>query len=224
MRARTPFGAAAVLVVTAAVALAGCGGGGGGSNDKISSAPTTSSAPATSATAAPPSGGAPLKLDPALKLPADITLTFDWQTPADRTKAAVLTATANYMQAMTHAVVKQSTSGSSLGNYATGQAFTFAEDYVQRHINAKLTVTGTDRYYRPVVKVTAGKPTAVVTLCENQGKLYSKEIATGKTDVTPEDADSFVSYDIALTEFRPGSGLWRASAITVKGRAAQCQQ
>lgn len=221
MRARTSAGAAAVLAVTAAVALAGCGGG-GSSSDKIPSGPPSSS-PAPPSSAAP-SGGAPLKLDPALKLPADVTLTFDWQTPADRTKAAVLTATANYMQAMTHAVVKQSASGSSLGNYATGQAFTYAEDYVQRHIDAKLTVTGTDRYYRPVVKVTTGKPTAVVTLCENQGKLYSKEISTGKTDVTPQDADSFVSYDIALTEFRPGSGLWRASAITVKGRAAQCQQ
>lgn len=220
MRARTAVTAAA-LAAAAAATLSACGGGSGGGSGTISPAPPATTAATASASPAS-AGGTPLKIDPALKLPSDVTLSFDWPTPGDKDTSAVLSATANFMQSMTHGVVAQSSAG--LADYAGDQALAYAKDYVQRHVKAKLTVTGTDRYYKPVVTLQAKNTSAEVTLCENQGKLFSKEIGTGKVDVTPENADSFIAYDIVLAEFRPGSGLWRASAITVKGRASQCQQ
>jgi hypothetical protein len=223
MRARTAATTGA-LAAAAALLLAACGGGSDGS-DPISThrtAPATS--PPTASAPVTPAGGRPLTVDPSLALPADLKLTFDWTLPADRTQAAVLTAGANYMQSLVHGVVRQSTAKSGLRTYAAGQAYTYATQYVQLHVDARKTLTGTDRYYRPVVEVAANKAAAQVTFCENQSKLYSKDVATRKIDVTGENNDSYLSYRLVLALFRPGTDLWQAQSVTVKERALQCEQ
>jgi hypothetical protein len=220
MRVRTAVSAAA-LAAAAALTLTACGGGSGDGNDKISGAPTTTAAP--TATASPPKVKA-LTIDPAFKLPAGLNLTFDWTRPADPTKAAALTAAANFMQSMAYGVVKQSATTSGLGTYATGGAHTYATQYVQNHIDAEHTLTGTDLMYRPVVKVAANKGAAEVTFCEDQAKLYSKEIPTGKVNVTTPSDDDYTSYDIVVVKAQTRAQWWQAQSVNYKERAVECKQ
>lgn len=224
MRARTAVTAAA-LAASAALTLTACGGGGSGDGDKISAPPTATgaAAPSASPTTAAPTGAA-LRIDPSLALPADLTLTFDWPLPPDRTKAVALTATANFMQAMVHGVVEQSAAKGSLGDYSTGDALRYAKQYVQAHVDEKKTLTGSDRYYGPAVELSAKNTVAEVTFCENDTKLYSKEIATGKVHYTPADDDSYTSYEIVLSKAPGQADLWRAQSVAYKERATQCEQ
>ncbi|SFE18672.1 hypothetical protein SAMN05216251_10223 [Actinacidiphila alni] len=225
MRARSALPVAA-LVATAALTLSACGGGSGGDGDSTISpvATATTSAAPTATSAAPSAAGAPLTVDPALALPADLRLDFDWTLPADAAQAGVLTASADFMQSMVHGVVRQNVKDATLNTYAQGAAYTYAKQYVQLHIDAKKTLTGTDHFYRPVVKLLAKNSAAQVTFCEDQSKLYSKEVATGKAHVTGADDRNYVSYQLVLSLFRPGTQLWRAQAITVKERALECKQ
>ncbi|MET9220558.1 hypothetical protein ABZX65_17555 [Streptomyces sp. NPDC003300] len=224
MRARSAFPVAA-LAATAALTLSACGGGSGGGDSKIS--PTTApsaTATATATSAQPTATGGVLTVDPALALPADLKLDFDWRLPADDAEAGVLTASADFMQSMTHGVVEQSVKGGALNTYAEGDAYSYAKQYVQMHIDAKKTVTGTDRFFRPAVKLLAKNSAAEVTFCEDQSKLFSKEIGTGKVHVTGADDRNYVSYQLVLSLFRPGTQLWRAQSITTKERALECKQ
>ncbi|NEA55220.1 hypothetical protein G3I60_13940 [Streptomyces sp. SID13666] len=221
MRAPTALTAAALATATALL-LTACGGGGSdGTSDTIDGVPTT--APSAAATTAAPTA-APLTIDPSLALPADLKLNFDWPRPSDHTQAVALAATANFMQSLVHGVVKQSVTKSGLANYATDSALVYGKSYVQRHVDAKSTLTGTDHYYRPVIKVAANKTSAEVTFCNNQAKLYSKAIPTGKVAVTPENNESYRFYDIVLIKFRPNVDLWQAASIEVKESALQCKQ
>ena len=221
MRARTVLSAAA-LAAAATLTLTACGGGSGDGNDKISSAPTTATTAPTSTTS-PPQGKA-VAIDPTFKLPTGLTLTFDWTQPADSTKAAALTATANFMQSMAYGVVKQSATKSGLGTYATGGALTYAKQYVQNHVDAKKALTGTDLVYRPVVKVASNKAAAEVTFCEDQAKLYSKEVPTGKVNVTSPSDDDYTSYDIVLVKAQTRTQWWQAQSVNYKERAVECKQ
>jgi hypothetical protein len=214
----------AALAATAALALAACGGGGGsGDSDKIASSPTaTSTAAAT--TPPTPTGGAPLKIDPSLALPADLKVTFTWPTPANSAQAAALSSAANYIQAIDHAVVKQNKNDPPLRAYAADDALAYAQSFVQENVAAKLTVTGTDSYYRPVLSTLGGGDSIDVKLCNNQSKVYSKEIATGKVNVTPVDDRSYVLYDIVMVKLPTAHAIWQAHSITVKEKSLQCKQ
>lgn len=224
MRARSALPAAA-LAATAALTLSACGGGSGGGDSKISpTAAPTATATAAATSAAPTTKGAAPTVDPSLALPGDLKLDFDWQLPADAAQAGVLTASADFMQSMVHGVVKQSVKGGGLNTYAQGAAYTYAKSYVQLHIAAKKTLTGTDHFFRPTVKLLAKNTAAEVTFCEDQSKLFSKEVATGKAHVTGADDRNYVSYQLILSLFRPGTQLWRAQSITTKERALECKQ
>ncbi|WP_329134504.1 hypothetical protein OG552_19130 [Streptomyces sp. NBC_01476] len=223
MRARTVLPAAALAAATA-LTLSACGGDSGGGDSKISPAAATTAPPATPTPTTPPASGAVLTVDPSLALPADLKLTFDWPLPADHTEAAVLTTSADFMQSMVHGVVRQSVKDGALNTYAQGDAYTYAKQYIQLHINAKKTLTGTDHFFRPTVKLLAKNSAAEVTFCEDQTNLFSKEVATGKAHVTGADDRNYVSYQLVLSLFRPGTQLWRAQSITTKERALECKQ
>ncbi|MEE4543182.1 hypothetical protein V2S66_14535 [Streptomyces sp. V4-01] len=224
MRARTAVTTAA-LAATAALVLTACGGGGGsGDSDKIASSPTATTPSAAPTTAATPTGGAPLRIDPSLALPADLKVSFDFPAPADRTESVALSASANFMQSMMFAVVKQNASTSGLHTYGSGKAYTYAQQYVQNHIAAKKSLTGTDLFYRPVVKLQSNKSVAEVTFCENQSHLYSKEIRTGKVHTTAPSDEDYTSYDIVLTKAPTQAEWWQAQSVDYKERALECKQ
>ncbi len=224
MRARTAVTTAA-LAATAALTLTACGGGGGSDDsDTIATpTPTATAAPATT-TPTPTSASAPLKIDPALALPADLKVTFTWSTPADATQAAALSAAANYLQAIDHAVTAQNRNDPPLRAYAADDALAYAQNFVQENVKEKLTVTGTDAYYQPVLTTVSGGGSVDVKLCENQSKAYSKEVATGKVHVTPADDRSYVSYDIVMVKLPTAHAIWQAHTVTVKEKSLQCKQ
>lgn len=222
MRVRTALSAAA-LATTAALTMTACGGGSGGGNDKIPTTPSTSTTTAAAPTTAPPSGAA-LKIDPALKLPADLTVTFDWTLPSDHNQAVALVASADFIQAMTHAVVKQNTSDPVLAAYSAGDALSFGKSYVQQYVSHGWTLTGTDRYYSPKVQLSSAKSSAQVTFCEDQSKVFGKVISTGKILTTTPSDSSYVSYTITVSKLPVRTELWQAQSITVKEKALQCKQ
>jgi len=213
---------ATALAAVAALALSACGSDSGSSDTIDKGGPTTAAPTSASPTAA--STGPPPKVDALLALPADLKVVFDFGTPADHTQAAALTGAADYIQAISHAVVKQNKHDALLNTYATGGALSYAQNYVQQNVQRKLTLSGTDRYYRPKVTVGKGGEAVRITLCNNQAKLYSKEIATGKVHITPADDASYSLFDIVMVKLPTGKELWQANSITVKGKALECEQ
>jgi hypothetical protein len=214
----------AALAATAAITLTACGGGGGttGGSDKIASSPTVSATAAPTTTA--PAAGAPLKIDPSLALPGDLKVTFTWSTPADPVQAAALSAAANYIQAIDHAIVKQNKNDPPLRAFSADDALAYAQSFVQENVADKLTVTGTDSYYQPVLSTESGGSSVDVKLCNDQSKAFSKEVATGKVHVTPVDDRSYVLYDIVMVKLPTARALWQAHAVTVKEKSLQCKR
>jgi hypothetical protein len=221
MRVRTAVSAAA-LAAAAALTLTACGGGSGDGNDKISAAPSTTTTTPPSTPSA--TGEAPLKIDPALAMPSDVKVVFDWATPKNASQAAALSGAANYIQAIDHAVVKQNKNDVGLRGYAADDALSYAQHFVQENLDAKLTLTGTDRYYEPTFVAGGSTETAEVKLCDDQSKLYSKDVATGKVHVTGASDRNYVLYDIVMVKLPAAHELWQAHAITVKEKALQCKQ
>jgi hypothetical protein len=223
MRARTALSAAA-LAVTAAFTLSACGGGSGTDGNKIPTTPPAKpSAPTSTPSASAASATGPVTVDPGLKLPAGLRLVFDFTAPTDHTQAVVLTTTANFMQSMVHAVAGQNPKDGTLYGYATGGALTYAQTYVKNHVALKRTLTGTDHFYRPVVKIVS-PGVAQVAFCENDTKLYSKDLATGKVNYSAGGEDSYTSYAITLSKAPTKTERWQAQSVTYQERAAQCQQ
>jgi hypothetical protein len=223
MRA-TSAALAALLTAATAAGVTACGGSGGGSDTIDGGSSPTPTAASVSATTPEAAKGAPPRIDPALALPADLKVVFDWSTPAGHTQAAALTDAADFIQAITHAVVKQDRNDVLLRAYAAHDALAYAQNYVQQNVQRGLTLTGTDRYYRPAVKVGTGGETVEITLCNDQGRLFSKETATGKVHTSPPDDASYSVFDIVMARLPTSTELWQANSITVKGKALECEQ
>jgi hypothetical protein len=217
------------VAVTAALVLSACGGGSGpGGSATIPPGPADGADRVT--TTASPSGtptgraGAPLRLDPAVALPAGVRIVFDWTMPADPVQHAALTAAADFIQSIDHAVVKQNTDDPPLHAYAAVDALGYARRYVQRNIDDKLTLSGTDRYFRPVFAAGGGAKSVEIKLCDNQSKMYSKEIASGKVHVTGESDRNYVLYDIVMVRLPAAHAYWQAQGITVKEAYLPCKE
>lgn len=223
MRVRTALSAAA-LATTAALTVTACGGGSGGGNDKISAAPSSSATVAASSPTAAPVSGASLRIDPALTLPSDVKVDFEWASPKNSAQAAALSGAANYIQAIDHAVTKQDKNDPGLAGYATEGALTYAQNFVQENVGAKLTLSGTDRYYRPVITTGTGGESVEIKLCNDQSKLFSKEVGSGKVHVTGASDRNYVLYDIVMVKLPAAQTIWQAHAVTVKEKSLQCKQ
>lgn len=217
MRAPTAVTATA-LAAAAATVLSACGGGSGGSSGTVSPAPSAAS------TSPAAGGGTRLTIDPAFVLPAGLRLRFAWPMPPDHATSAALNASANFMESMVFGVVRQSTTAGGLPNYAADGALTYAKEYVQNHIKAKKTVTGTDLFYRPKVTLNAGNTVAEVTFCENQSAFFSKEIPTGKVHTTTPSDDDYTSYDLVVTKAPTKTEWWQVTSVDYTTRAVECKQ
>lgn len=202
--------AAAALAVAGAVALTACGGSGGGGGDKISDAPTTSatSAPATTASAAPTPSGAP-----AINLPADVKVEIT--DPGPGKDAATTKAIADLEYAL-----KALQDGFAQGSgevpsmlYAYGQQpGLYWSKQIQQFKDAGKTITGTDRFYNIKVQVTDGK-SAHANYCEDQRKSYSKNVKTGKVNVTTPSTKDFYRFTVSLG-LDSASGVWKINQET----------
>lgn len=233
MRARAAVTAFTATVV-AAGALSACGSGSGSGGPATIPPASRTGATSGTGTAAPTSTagsqqGAPLKLDPAVALPKDVTVVFDWTMPKDPVQNAALNATADFLQSIDHAIVRQTTQDPPLHAHAGGDALSYAVDFVQRNVASGLTLTGTDRFFRPVFdngKAAKGssRTSVEIRLCDNQSRIFSKETATGKVHVTGESDRNYVLFDIVVVKLPAAHSYWQAQGITVKEGALQCKQ
>jgi hypothetical protein len=219
---------AAALTAAAALTLTACGGG-GGSGDTIdggsphSPAPTATSAPATTA----PPTSPPMTADPHLTLPADLHLVFDWPAPSAHTEAAVLGNAANYLRAIAHGIAHRNAGDPLVGQYARagGGAATYARAQIQQAVKGGWTLTGTDRYYRPTVRLGSSGNGATVGFCDFDGKEYGKDVRTGRrVGGSAVDDSSYVYFTIVMARFPAGVDLWQAVSVNAKEKATQCKE
>ncbi|MBW1601168.1 hypothetical protein JJV70_03425 [Streptomyces sp. JJ66] len=216
---------ALAAAAAATVLLAGCGGGGGGEKDD-----TIAGAQEPSHTATPSPDATEDGIErPDMTLPKDLKLVFDdWTTSAGPEGEAALRDAANYVRSIAHGIVKQDASDSAYLTYSVPleQAQSYAKNQIEQYIEGGWTLTGTDRYYRPEVRVAEEKTRAAVIFCEDQSDVYGKDVESGEVlrdeEAGEGEAENYVSYEIVMQQSEK-STLWQAHSLVVRGKADECR-
>ena len=63
--------------------------------------------------------------------------------------------------------------------------------------------------------------TAALVYCEDQSKVYNKDLKTGKADVTPVTKNSYVIYASVLRKDK--SGVWVTERMQSQRGSSKCQ-
>ena len=180
---------AAALTAVAALSLSACGGGDDTSegNDKIAGADTGG------ATSASPSKW-PLRASdrPEIKLPSDLTMTFEDGKTGDPDKDAVLADSADRMRATNAAIAGT---------------------------DPNLGITGTIRYYNRTVTL-EGSETASLVFRADESKGCAKDLKTDKPKVTTPSDEDFILYNTRLE--KSDDGIWQTTRIVSTAGAKQC--
>lgn len=207
--------------------LAACGGGGDSSkaDDEIKGAGTEASASAS--VSASPSASADVgAIDrPKMSFPSDVTLVFDRTAPSDPDQAAALTDAENFVRAIKYGIVQQDAEGAAYKFYSEplSAAQTYAQDQIQKRIDAGVTITGKQYYSGSKVELGADGKSALVSFCDDDTKFYSKDLKTKKVHYTEPSVSDYYFYEIAMIRSEQPKGLWRAKEIQVESEAAQCK-
>ncbi|MFI1354027.1 hypothetical protein ACH4TV_10640 [Streptomyces sp. NPDC020898] len=210
---------AATLVATAALLLTACGGDGTSTgNDKVAGADTgneISASPTASAAASASGSGRPQ-----IKLPSDLTYTFDWPKTGDTGRDAVLADSEQSIKAVDLAITNQNPLDKAYLYYYEGEAAAGTEKFIQTYVDHKSGITGTYRFYSPVV-VVDDDGTASLSYCEDQGKAFIKHLETNKIRKTKVTAKSYVAYNTSLK--RDSKGVWVIEKMVSEVGSAKCQ-
>jgi hypothetical protein len=208
--------AAAALTAVAALSLSACGSGDDSSkgNDKIAGADTGDKSSASpSASTSTPSDR------PEIKLPSDLTMTFEGAKKGDSVKDAVLADSVERMRAVNAAIAGTDPKEKAIGFYDSGKALEAAVTWVGKFKDANLGITGTIRYYDRTVTLNGSK-TASVIFCADESKGYAKDLKTGKPKVTSPSDQDFILYNTRLEKNR--DGVWQTTGIVSTAGAKQC--
>jgi hypothetical protein len=213
---RRTLPAATALAATAALLLTACGGGGDSSkgNDKIAGADTGSPTSASPSASASSTAGRPQ-----IKLPSDVSDTYEnWKT-GDATEDAVLADTARRIDATNDAILRGDASTRGLSFYYRDKALSDAVAWVQAYVKANLSFTGTTRYYAPKVTL-SGSSKASVVYCSDESKGFNKNRKTNKVDKTPSNESPYVLYNTRLEKNK--QGVWQTSNLISKRGDKTC--
>ncbi|MEU4932752.1 hypothetical protein AB0G54_40740 [Streptomyces yokosukanensis] len=218
MNRRPTLLAAAALTAVAALSLSACGSGDDGSksNDKIAGADTGDQ---SSASASPSSSASTPSDRPDIKLPSDLTMTFEGEKTGDSVKDAVLADSAERMRAVNAAIAGTDPKEEGIDFYNSGKALEAAVTWVGKFKKASLGITGTFRYYDRIVTLDGSK-TASVVFCADESKGYAKDLKTGKPKVTTPSDQDFILYNTRLE--KSGDGVWQTTGIVSTAGAKQC--
>jgi hypothetical protein len=209
--------ATVALTASAALLLTACGSDDKSKdNDKIAGADQEGGKKSTSPSASPSEDSG----RPEIKLPADLTMTFEDPRTGDATKKAVLADNAERMRAVNASITGTDPKGEAVSYYNTGKALEAAVTWVGEFKDAGLTLTGRVRYYDRRVTL-KDKTTATLSFCADESKGYSKKKANGKINKTPATKNSYVLYNTQLA--KNSGGTWQTSQIISTRGAAQCQ-
>lgn len=214
---RRPLPVAAALAATAALLLTACGGGDDSSNDSDKIAGADAGDTPTSAS---PSASATNSLErPKVTLPGDVTNVFEGWTTGDATKDAVLTDTSRRIDALDYAITQSDADEPVLGFYYKEDALVGASQWVKEFEDAKKSMTGKTRYFKPSVDVYA-KGKATLTYCSFEGEAYVKDRATGKADKTPVTDKSYLLYSTRLE--MSDKGVWQTAVLNSERGNSAC--
>ncbi|MEU0783728.1 hypothetical protein ABZ341_19395 [Streptomyces sp. NPDC006173] len=208
---------AAAFAATTALLLTACGSGDDSpkGNDKIAGAGSGSSTTSASPTASP-EGSAQ---HPKVTLPGDLTNDFDdWKT-GDAAKDAVLADASRRIDALDYAITQGDADEPVLGFYYKGDALVGASQWVKGFVEAKKSMTGDTRYFRPRLNVYA-KDKATLSYCSFEGKAFAKDLKTGKADKTPVTDKSYLLYVTRLE--KSDKGVWQTAVLNSERANSAC--
>lgn len=222
MRTRTTTAtAAAALTATVALLLSGCGGSdsegsGGSGKDEIAGADTGAESPASPSPTATDDG-----IDrPEVSLPEGDNLTFEPETTGDAKADAVLKDNAEYLRAIDEAIGKQNPKSESVAFYSKDAAYLGSVEWISGFVKDGVTVTGTVRYFDR--KVTFSEDgSAGLVYCADESKGYTKDVKSGKVNVTEASEDSYVLYNDRLR--KNDKGVWQTTKSTSERGSEVCQ-
>ncbi|MHA4818349.1 hypothetical protein ACXZ65_28800 [Streptomyces aculeolatus] len=218
MRTRTPLTAAA-LAMAAALTLTACGDSdsGDGKAGKIEGAKdSTSAVPESPAPEAEVPEGAP-----DVSLPKDVELVFDWDEASKPEEIAAQRDVQNYLRSVFRGVTEQSSADPAAPFYARDQALAYARDQVDQSLDAGVTLTGTQRFYRLDRQRYASA--VGFAFCADQAEMYSKEVGSGKVLRTEESDSSYLYYQVTMSKSPGRDDVWQATTIDVETEATQCR-
>lgn len=217
MRTRTTA-AAATLTTAVALLLSGCGGSEteDSAKDKIAGADTGASASASPSPTATDDG-----IDrPEVTLPEGDTLVFAPEATGDAKVDAVLKDNAEYLRAIDEAIGKQNPKSESVAFYSKDSAYIGSVEWITGFVKDGVTVTGTVRYSDR--KVAFSKDgSAGLTYCADESKGYTKDIKSGKVNVTEATKNSHVLYNDRLR--KNAKGVWQTTKSTSQRGSEVCQ-
>nr|WP_202510341.1 hypothetical protein [Streptomyces sp. SID5643] len=201
--------------------LTACGGGGNDASDDIEGADKGAGSPSASA-----SGPASTDVErPDVSVPKDLDLVFDFEKPSDQNSAAALEDATNYIRALNHGITKQDPNDPAFQFYSSGQAAQYAHSQIKEYVDGGWTLTGRDRYYDAAINPgdeSEKVKTVSVTFCEDQSKVFGKEVKSEKVHRTKESLASYQKFTLLMTSVKDNP-VWRAQRVTVEGKAAECR-
>ncbi|MFE6405860.1 hypothetical protein ACFVOR_02860 [Streptomyces sp. NPDC057837] len=217
MNRRPTVLAALTLTAAAALTLSACGSDDsskGKETDKIAGV-DAGDAESTSPTESASSDAA----RPEVKLPSDLTMTFEGGKTGDAVKDAVLADNAERMRSVNAAIAGTDPKAEAMNFYNTGRALEAAAVWVDKFKKADLGITGTIRYYDRAVTLDGSKAASVV-FCADESKGYAKDLKTNKPKVTTPSDEDFILYNTRLE--KNDDGVWQTSRIVSTAGAKQC--
>ncbi|MFD9307487.1 hypothetical protein ACFWCB_33245 [Streptomyces sp. NPDC060048] len=216
MHARTRVGLA-LLAATLSLAVTACG-----ADAKPTANPSIPGVDgATAAPSASPSSSATADADrPKITLPADDVLVFEGENTGDPKTDAVLRDNAEHIRAVDDAIARKDPKSAAVAFYTKDTALVDTSTWINDFIKDGKTVTGTVRHFaRKVTFLKDGA--AAVTYCADESKGFTKDVKTGKVDVTPATKNSYVFYNERLEQ--NDKGVWQ-TAKTISERGFQACQ
>ncbi|MET9351680.1 hypothetical protein ABZY14_01480 [Streptomyces sp. NPDC006617] len=207
---------AAALAASAALLLTACGSGDDKSSDNDKIAGADVSAPATSSS---PDASGDTAERPTMKLPDDVTETFEGWKTGDAAEDAVLTDAGHAQTAVTYAITQGDPDSAALSFYQSGAALAGSQDWVKGVVDAGLTYSGTVGYYAPDISV-LDKKTAGVSYCADESKAFNKNRKTQKVDKVPATAQSYVLYSTRLE--KNAKGVWQTTKLESERGNKKC--
>ncbi|WP_328378185.1 hypothetical protein OG372_21180 [Streptomyces sp. NBC_01020] len=217
---RRSLPAAAALATAAALLLTACGGGG---DSKSKDSGKIAGADQGASKSASPSASASASADvdrPKFSLPSDIKYVFEWPKTGDKEKDAVMSDAEQLIKARDYAIVKQDPLQAGYRFYTEGELTASTQEYVAAYVKAKSRITGTIRYYGPVISLN-GPDKATFAFCQDQGKGYDLHLQTNKINKTPVTKNSYVLYNSALR--KNDKGVWVTTALNSDRGSSKCQ-
>jgi len=210
--------AAACLATATALLLSACGGGSDSKDegkDKIAGADTGSRSASPSASASDDG------IDrPKVQLPEGDELVFTPEGGGEAKADAVLRDNAEYLRAIDEAIGDQNPKSKAVAFYSKNLAYLGSVDWISGFVKDGTTVTGTVRFFDRKVKFSKDG-SAGLTYCADESKGYTKDVKTGKTNVTAVTKNSYVLYNDRLR--KNDQGVWQTTNSISKRGSEVCQ-